>query len=230
MEKSLADRTNATLNDLKVLFNDLKAKTTQYTESELKTAIATLQGKVEKVMKEEENLMNFIRDKSSKIRDGKPGNPGKDGKDADESKIIKEILAKIEIPDLEEIEEKIKKIETRPLQIFGGNRPIQIREAGTIKDKAARYLNFTGATITRAADGVVTIAVAGGTKVHQEIPVNSGDSINFTIAHTPLTGTDKVIRGGTEQQAGVDYVLTATALVLTIVLAAGESLWINYEY
>src|SRR3990167_4326720 len=72
-EKSLTDRQSQALSDLKALFSDLKAKTDEYTASELKQAINALQGKVEKTMKEEEGLMNMIRDKVKKIKEGHDG-------------------------------------------------------------------------------------------------------------------------------------------------------------
>lgn len=192
VEKTISDKQNQAVADLKVLFNDLKGNTTQYTESEIKTAINTLQARVEKSMKDEENLMNFIRDKVKRIREGKDGKDGKSivgpaGKDADESKIIKAILDRIEIPDLKDLEEKIKNLETKPnMQIFGGNRPITVQGSGTVKTKTARVINFTGATVSQSTDGVTTVAIsAGGANVETPTGDVNGTNTTYTVLNTP---------------------------------------------
>ena len=192
-----------------------------------------------------ENKIQEINDKISQVKDGKdgkPGSPGKDGKDGSpdtaeeirnslESLSGKERLSKDAIDGLEEALKGTEK--NGRVSIFGGSRPIQIQQAGTAIDKYARVLNFTGATIT-TSQGVTTIAVAGagGTPIYEEVPTDSGDHINFTIAHTPATGTFRLYRGGTRQRAAVDYVRTGTALVLTTALdtANGEEIIADYNY
>ena len=68
------------------------------------------------------------------------------------------------------------------------------------------------------------------TIVSEEVPADSGDHINFTIAHTPTTGSFRLFRGGARQQSGGDYTLTGTALVLTSALADGEILLADYSH
>lgn len=138
------------------------------------------------------------------------------------------------------LDEVIKEVSTRPT---GGvaAKPITIQGLGITIDKNVRFINFTGSgltSVTRSKDGVVTVNIGGassGTKVSEEVPTNSGDNTNFTIAHTPTSGTFRLYRGGARQQsigATPDYTLTGTALVLTIPLdvANGEALFADYEY
>src|SRR5450631_2399794 len=70
----------------------------------------------------------------------------------------------------------------------------------------------------------------GVTLVSEEVPVDSGDHINFTIAFTPIAGSFRLFRGGARQQSVSDYTLTGTALVLTSALATGETLLADYSH
>lgn len=73
---------------------------------------------------------------------------------------------------------------------------------------------------------------AGGTTtpVYGEAPVDSGNQIDFTLAHAPTVGTLRVYRGGAYQQNGVDYTLAGSTITLAIALASGEVLLVDYEY
>lgn len=92
----------------------------------------------------------------------------------------------------------------------------------------------TGINIVRDAFGrrVISSLSAPGTAVYEEVPTDSGDHTNFTLAHAPITGTLRVYRGGNRQQNGVgkDYTYAGTALTLTNALSTGELLIVDYEY
>ncbi len=76
-----------------------------------------------------------------------------------------------------------------------------------------------------------TASGGGGTAVPEETPTDTGDHINFTIAHTPLAGTFKLYRGGARQQSGgVDYTLSGTTITLVNILQTGEVLLADYIY
>ena len=107
----------------------------------------------------------------------------------------------------------------------------------------AKNINFiegSNMTITTYQTGdqmnvqFTSTGASGGTIADEEVPTDSGDHTNFTIAHTPNTGTFKLYRGGARQQSGVDYTLTGTALVLTTPLDTvdngGETLFCDYTY
>lgn len=70
--------------------------------------------------------------------------------------------------------------------------------------------------------------VSGNTKVWSETPTGSGTS--FTLAHTPVTGTLRVYRGGARQKLTTDYTLSGTTLTLLVTLDAAEILIVDYEY
>lgn len=247
VEKDLAERNKKTTDEIIAVFNTFKGSLETKTNSELSRAVTDLKELADKSFKEQSVGMNLIRDKVSKIREGKDG---KDGKSIKGDTGTPGLDAVLESP--EQIRDKLEKLVGKErisieairglkdalktdrggtgMTIFGGNRPLKIQEGSTIKTKVARLLKFTGATITQDADGTTNIAIAGGTPVYEEIPTNSGDSLNFTLANTPATGTFRLFRGGARQQATVDYTLTVAALVITPVLASGESLLADYNY
>lgn len=70
-------------------------------------------------------------------KDGKPGKDGRDGKDGKPGKDGKTIVG-------------------------WGAHPLRIEDDGTLVDKNARVLNFTGGTITRNADGTISIPLGSG--------------------------------------------------------------------
>ena len=254
VKKDLDEENKKAFAELISVFKELKGSLESNVNTELSGAISNLKDLADKTFKDQNDNLNFIRDKVKRIKEGKdgytpvkgkdyfdglPGTPGKDGssdnsigiRDKLETLKGKERLSKDAIDGLEEELKKIKDEKAGTgMAIFGGNRPLQIQQSGTVKEKAARYINFTGATVSRATDGVVTVAIGGGTAVDGEVPTDSGDHINFTIAHTPTAGTFKLYKGGARQQATVDYTLTVAALVLTIALATGETLICDYSY
>jgi hypothetical protein len=71
---------------------------------------------------------------------------------------------------------------------------------------------------------------SGVVSVSEELPLDSGDHINFTIAHTPTAGSFRLFRGGARQQSTSDYVLTGAALSLSVALADGEVLLADYSH
>lgn len=159
-------------------------------------------------------------------RDGPPGRDGKDGRDGAEGQPGRD-----------------GRDAPTPVRIGWGAHPLNIQALGVTIDKTTRFINFTGSgigSVSRSKDGVVTVNITGGggasgTAVDQEVPTDSGDHTNFTIAHSPISGTFKLYRGGTRQASiGVtpDYTLTGTALVLAVALdtANGEQLFCDYSY
>jgi hypothetical protein len=128
----------------------------------------------------------------------------------------------------------------RIVQAGWGAHSLTIKGLGVVIDKNTRVINFTGSgltSVTRSRDGVVTVTLTAGagsgTLVTEEVPVDSGDHLNFTIAHTPDTGTLRVFRGGARQASiGVtpDFSLSGTTLTLTNALSTGETLLVEYTW
>lgn len=194
------------------------------------------------------------------VKDGKPGpkgdrgepgksiegKPGKNGDVITGDEIIKKInkadayISKDAVQGMAELEKAVKEKTGNTTRIGWGAHPLTIKGLGVTIDKNARVINFKGTAITsvaRAADGTINVTIdqagASGTLVSEEVPTNSGDDLNFTLAHTPTSGTLRVYRGGARQQSiGVtpDYSLSGTTLTLVTALASGEVLMVDYSY
>lgn len=229
---------SSTLSDLKSQVNDV------FVGDQLK-----------RIREEHDLRMKLADEKISSVRngndstvpgpEGKPGRPGKDGSPDTAGKIRDKLETlkdedRLDVSAIRGIEKLVK--DSAPTRAGGvAVKPITIQGLGVTIDKNVRFINFTGnglTSVTRSKDGVVTVNIGGassGTKVTEELPTNSGDNTNFTIAHTPTSGTFRLYRGGARQQsigATPDFTLTGTALVLTIPLdvANGEQLFADYEY
>lgn len=129
------------------------------------------------------------------------------------------------------------------VRVGWGAHPLTIQGLGITIDKNTRFINFKGTavtSVTRTASGVVNVTLdkgsgSSGMLVQEETPTDAGDHVNFTLAHTPLTGTFYLWRGGARQQSigsSPDFTQTGTALVLTNALnvAGGETLLVSYQY
>lgn len=69
-----------------------------------------------------------------------------------------------------------------------GAHPLTIQQSGTTKAKVARVINFTGATVSINASGVITVAITGGTGYTKETPTGTinGSNKTFTVTSTPV--------------------------------------------
>jgi len=162
-----------------------EAKTKETVDKELsdkqKELMAACMKEMELMIAEHDAKMLEVDDKLDAVQDGK---------DADEEKIVQDVLARIpqqeevELDGPDEIRNKLellqgderldksairgldewiaKNTETRKSIPGWGAHPLKIESNGTVIDKVARIINFTGATVTRSADGIVTVAFSGG--------------------------------------------------------------------
>ena len=65
--------------------------------------------------------------------------------------------------------------------------------------------------------------------INDEIPVDSGDHLTFTINYTPVNGTFKLYRSRARQNLTEDYTLSGKALTLTVAFdPTSESLFCDY--
>lgn len=117
-------------------------------------------------------------------------------------------------------------------------KKIAIYDNGILLADSIDVLNFTGsghsAAITSTSPLLtVTETISGGsggTQVIGEVP--SGSGTTFTLAHTPLSGTLQLYRGGVRQQSGAgnDYTISGTTITFSVTVSAGEILLADYQY
>ena len=85
-------------------------------------------------------------------------------------------------------------------------------------------------------DGIKWIAVtpagSSGTPVWGEDLTSQGPGTVYTLAHTPVSGTVRVFRGGAYQQAGVsgDYTLSGSTITFSVSTQVGEIILCDYSY
>ena len=116
---------------------------------------------------------------------------------------------------------------------YGSQMQILVNSALAGQSSIINFKNGTGTTVVSSVNpqGVVTIQIntsGGGTTINEESVTFSG--VTGTLAHTPLTGTLKLYRGGARQQRGVDYTLSGATITLSIASVSGETFLADYQY
>lgn len=170
--------------------------------------------KVDKALKEQENGMNFLRDKARKLEngrdgvDGKDGVNGKDGKDGapDTPQQVRDKLEtlndeeKLRIEAIYKLEERLKELEKRPIFKGGGG----------------------GFSVIAWDQHIVDDESLTGT-------IN-GTNKDFTIKHAPSpVASLKVYRGGARQRITEDYTFSGVTISFTNAPQVGEVLLADYR-
>ena len=198
IEKKVLERINQTIDDLK----SHQDRQNLAIEGDLRGLTAKFEQSINKALKEQENSLNFIKDKMRRIESGKDGLDGKDGKDAiiDEPKIIQAVMDKIKIPELPELEvadikglkETLERLETQRRLGGGGGFSKIAMESKFIDDETpSGTVNgiTTAFTITNAPNpsGSLKVYVNGMRIRITEDYTFSGKTITFLTA--PPTGS-----------------------------------------
>jgi hypothetical protein len=152
---------------------------------------------------------------------GDKGDAGKDGKDAiiNEDEIVKKILKQIPEPKM------------------GFMPPIpppslKIKGAGTQIADAIREINFAGAGVVVSRDGAekVLVTIAGGAGVNfADNEVVAGDVQTFTLANTPVLGSEKIYANGQRLAPTTDYTISGNVLTMVNSWPAG-TITADYRY
>lgn len=145
-------------------------------------------------------------DKGEKGEPGNDGANGRDGKDAepvDTDELISTILEQLPAP----------KVDKKGKQIPGwGAHPLTILNSSGTVDKVARFIKFTGATVTRSADGVTTIAITSSGGGFQ-VPLTGGLTGTNTWAIAPNV---IVVDGVPKQKVNTDGTVNWTGTTTTV--------------
>lgn len=188
VEVKAIEKINKAIIELK----DTQDTTLKATQGDLSDLTSQLTQLVDKALKEQENGLNFIKDKMIKIKDGKTPIKGidyKDGKDADEKKVIKNVLKQVpdnteEIDKLEkEIEETNKRIDTLKTKGGGGVSALGVAQAFkwiANTEKPVGLINGTNKVFTVSK---TIFWVAGFTASNQQI----AELPNFTYINKTIT-------------------------------------------
>ena len=185
-------------------------------------------------------------DKGIKGDEGKPGQsivgpqgeqgiPGKNGSPDTGDEIVAKINSSkvlIEAKKVKGLLSLINDYVQREQNIggAGGRAPAKIQSSGTTIQRQPTALNFIGATVADAGNGITNITLsAGGTVVSGEEVSGSGTS--WTLAQTPTSGTLRVFLNGmrAKEGAGNDYTVSGTTITTSLSWDAGQVM-ADYSY
>lgn len=211
-------------------------------EADGRQELGKLRSPIEKALRDQERGMNFIYDKVRGLRSGKDGRNGTDGRDGRDGKDGRN--GTDGSPDTaEEVRDKLETLvgEERLDASAIKNLPELVETTGRAVLPTA-FWNLTDVDVAGVAagqsiqwDGVRWIAYtpagSGGTPIWGEDLTDQGPGTSFTLAHTPLSGTVRLFRGGAYQSAtNGDYSITGATITLANALADGEVLVADYSY
>lgn len=180
---------------------------------------------MEKMYKEHEKMMAMMDKKMAEV---------KDGKDADEEKIIAEVVSKIKIPNIEELEKDLPKLgepirDGLELLKEGEKLSIQaIQDLSKIieemKKDVATAGSKTGASlISKRIRFIDDLTPAGA--------INGVNTV-FTISKSPETGSLKVYVNGQRMRVTTDYTLSGGDKTITFVTAppTDSTILVDFRY
>jgi len=180
---------------------------------------------VDKAMQEQTNAMKFIYDKVNSLESikGDKGDPGEDAQ-VDHAYIIQEVLARI--PKPKDGYTPIKGIDyfdgkDGTHKVGWGAHPLRIFDSNdTVIEKVTRELKFANATVTRAADGVVTVTPSGtGGSGFQAPTSGTVDGSNTVFGFATAPKVIVVDQGRAMQKVSSDGTVNwtgGTTIILTV--------------
>ena len=91
----------------------------------------------------------------------------------------------------------------------------------------------TYTSVTFAVDSTGRITSVSGGKVYREVPTGTINGVNatFTLANTPIAGTEQVHLNGIYQYpgAGNDYTISGATITMLNVPQTGDRLVVDYQ-
>lgn len=177
---------------------------------------------MEQMMKEHHDKMMAMDEKMDSI---------KDGEDADEDAVAEKVVKMIKIPTIEELANSIPTLGMQirdALELLQGSDRLNISAIDGLSDIIEELRK---AAKNKSSVGGINYGAMMLHEVDGEVPVNSGDDINFSISKIPSPATSiKLFRNGFRQKIGVDYTYSNKILTLTTQLdPANEYLLVDYK-
>lgn len=110
---------------------------------------------------------------------------------------------------------------------------ISVEEGTANKSKMWLCTNSRSMTVGTTNVTFQAVNMVGLTQVIREIPTGSinGSNTTFTLANTPVSGSEIVVLNGLEQRpgAGNDYTITGATITMATAPLTGEVIWVHYQ-
>lgn len=193
--------------------------------------VADRLSKIEKDLhgKVDAKLATVRSGKDGKSIKGEPGKPGRPGMDANETAIHDRVVRSI-TPILEKHSADLTaKIPKQNIPGWGAH-PIQVFDStGKVIDDVTRNIKFTGATLTRSQDGVVTVAINAGVTVLTATETPNGTRTVFTLsaatAKPSYVVSDNVWLRATTAAGTVNWTWNSGTKQVTMTIAPADELY-----
>ena len=198
-------------------------------QSEMKKMVA----KIEQKVLEMDAQMDAADEKMESLEDGKDAKPEDvvplvlaalppDVEETGDEIIVKingatELIEPTAVRGLAELERMVGEGPKGTNRPGWGAHPLVVQQSGVVKDKVTRVLNFTGATVTRSAQGVTTVAITGGSGSGYQAPLSGGLTGTNTWTTAPSV---LVIDGVPKQQVQTDGTRNWTGTTTTVLTNA----------
>lgn len=216
VEKRLSSKIDVFLNDAVSSFKSSYESILNVQKGDLIALRDEWVGTFSKLLKDHQDSMNFLRDKARSIKDGKDGKPGKDGSPDKPTQIRDklELLRGEERLDASAVKNLPKFVQDTGTKAGWGAHPIKVLDDGTVIDKNARTINFTGGTVTRSSNGTINVPVGGGgTPGGSDTQVQFNDGGSFggaDLLYTEPTATTRMVEtAGVASGDGTDIIFKA---------------------
>lgn len=169
-------------------------------------------------------LKKVVEDLTAKIEEIEliPGDDGNDAEltDDDKEEMKEAVIAYIEktyspkfAKSIEDaIGEAVKNIKPNTVVIQDSGAPFEIPLKSGVginvkKNAAGEYvISYTGSATTTQVDNEIV----------------AGSNTSFSLAHTPVVGTEQIYGGGSRLTAGIDYTISGAAITMTNGYSAGQ--------
>jgi len=159
----------------------------------------------------------------------------RDGKDADETIIVSKAskmaqdALKPDLLTIKQVEDNLRKqgdLIANTLEALPDKKKLEISAIKDLKKELEEIRELKGRL---GGGGGFSLMAMTQHFIDDEIPVDSGDHLNFTINHTPVNGTFKLYRSRARQNITEDYTLSGRTLTLTVAFdSTNESLFCDY--
>lgn len=116
------------------------------------------------------------------------------------------------------------------MEIGGGGSGGGGGAALTVTDGITPVVNVTtidftaGATVTNAGGGTVNVSISGASNSFVDNEVVSGSGTTFTLANTPIVGSQHVYANGQRLTPTADYTIAAAVITMVSSWATGAVL------